>query len=40
MTAKVTQGKKAQEKWDDKEKPGAESGGLFSGFLQVMQMKE
>lgn len=26
VTAKVTQGKKAQEKWGDKEKPGGELG--------------
>lgn len=39
---KVTQGKKAQEKWGDKEKPGGELGVILgcAGFLQVMEMKE
>lgn len=42
VTAKVTQGKKAQEKWGDKEKPGGELGVILgcAGFLQVMEMKE
>lgn len=42
MVTKVTQGKKAQEKWSDKEKPEGELRVILgsAGFLQVMEMKD